>query len=71
MKEYQNKTKAELIKLIAEKRETLRLFRFGNTGSKSKNVKEGRNSRKDIARLMTAISHMNIAARAAAKKATK
>ncbi|MDB5259413.1 MAG: Ribosomal protein [Candidatus Taylorbacteria bacterium] len=55
MKEYTNKTAAELAKLVAEKRESLRSFRFGNAGSKSKNVKEGRTLRKDIARILTAV----------------
>lgn len=54
MEEYTNKTIAELNKLVAEKREALRLFRFGNSGSKSKNVKEGRTIRREIARILTA-----------------
>ena len=39
-----------------EKLEALQAFRFGGAGSKVKNVKEGRNLRKDIARILTAIS---------------
>lgn len=56
MKDITTKTDLELNKLITEKREALRVFRFGSTGAKSKNVKEGRLIRKDIARMMTAIS---------------
>lgn len=56
MKEYKDKSIAELSKLAGDKRESLRLFRFGNAGSKSKNVKEGRNLRKDIAQILTAIN---------------
>ena len=56
MKDIQNKTTEDLVKMIAEKRETLRLFRFGSTGAKTKNVKEGRMIRKDIARMMTKIN---------------
>ena len=46
----------DLHKEIKEKREALRNFRFGSAGSRSRNVREGRNLRKDIARLMTEIS---------------
>ena len=49
------KTPADLMKLVAEKREALRLFRFGGAGAKAKNVREGRNIRKDIARILTAL----------------
>ena len=51
-----NKTPADLVKLIAEKREALRVFRFGGAGAKTKNVREGRAIRKDIARAMTALN---------------
>ncbi len=56
MKEYKDKTPQDLNKLIAEKREGVRAFRFGSTGSKTKNVKLGRTLRKDIARIMTELS---------------
>jgi ribosomal protein L29 len=56
MKEYKNKTPQELQKLIAEKREALRHFRFGSTGSKTKNVKLASTTKKDIARIMTELS---------------
>ena len=52
-KEITNKPTADLTRLITEKREALRAFRFGSAGAKAKNVKEGRNLRKDIARIMT------------------
>lgn len=45
----------DLQKEIAEKREALRVFRFGEAGSRSRNVREGRAVRKDIARLLTEI----------------
>ena len=51
------KTPADLAKLLSEKREALRVFRFGAAGAKSKNVKEGRSIRKDIARIMTALNN--------------
>ncbi|MEK7184618.1 MAG: 50S ribosomal protein L29 [Patescibacteria group bacterium] len=56
MKEYKDKTPQELKKLIAEKHEVIRNFRFGSTGSKTKNVKLGYTTRKEIARIMTELS---------------
>lgn len=56
MKEYKDKTPQDLMKLVHEKREAIRHFRFGSTGSKTKNVKLGRTTRKDIARIMTELS---------------
>jgi ribosomal protein L29 len=56
MKDISNKTQADLAKMVAEKQEILRVFRFGGAGAKTKNVKEGRTVRKDIARIMTALT---------------
>ncbi len=56
MKEFKNKTPQELNKLISEKREVLRHFRFGSSGAKTKNVKLAKTTKKDIARIMTEIS---------------
>ena len=53
MTDYKNKTKIELTKMIAEKREALKNFRFGIAGSKTKNMREGRSLRREIARLET------------------
>lgn len=53
MKEFQGKTEEELKRLVEEKREALRTFRFSHAGGKIKNVKEGRAYRKDIARILT------------------
>lgn len=55
-KEISGKTQSDLIRIIAEKRESLRLFRFGSAGAKAKNVKEGMYIRKDIARILTALN---------------
>ena len=44
----------ETAKTVQEKREALRVFRFQVTGGRVKNVKEGRELRRDIARLLTA-----------------
>ncbi|MBI1999251.1 MAG: 50S ribosomal protein L29 [Parcubacteria group bacterium] len=62
-KEIKNKTDEELEKTLGEKRKALRLFRFGAAGSKTKNVKEGRNLRKEIARLLTEARMRRSAAR--------
>jgi len=56
MKEISNKTKADLAKMLSEKREALRVSRFGSAGAKNKNVKEAMSIRKDIARIMTALN---------------
>ena len=56
MKELKNKTIPELNKLISDKREILRHFRFGSAGSKTKNVKAGHNTKKEIARIMTELN---------------
>jgi ribosomal protein L29 len=56
MKELKNKTPQELQKLIAEKRDGIREFRFGSAGSKTKNVKASHNLKKEVARIMTELS---------------
>ncbi len=43
----------EITKALAEKRAAIRQFRFDVTGSKVKNIKEGSNFKRDIARLLT------------------
>ncbi len=54
--DYKGKTRSELERLIADKREALRVFRFAMAGSKTKNVKEGKAARKEIARILTELS---------------
>ena len=56
MSEFKNKNRKDLMKTLHEKKDALQAFRFGTAGSKSKNVKEGRNLRKDIARILTEIT---------------
>jgi len=46
----------ELAKLLDEKRSAVRQFRFDVTGSKVKNIKEGGNARKTVARIVTELS---------------
>ena len=53
MADLGGKSDTDLGKLLVEKREALRAFRFGIAGTKTRNVKEGKNLRKEIARIMT------------------
>ena len=57
MSEYKNKTEKEIVKLLNDKREALKNYRFAVSGSKTRNVRDGRNTRKEIARLMTELSN--------------
>lgn len=52
-KEIKEKNINDLNDTIKEKREALRVFTFGTSGARSKNVKEGHVLKKDIARIMT------------------
>ena len=63
-KEFNTMSDTDLIKLLSEKREAGRVFRFGVSGSKVKNVKEGINLRKDTARILTELSLRAKASRA-------
>ena len=54
--DYKGQSPKELLKSLQEKRVTLRDFRFGASGSKTRNVKEGHAARKDIARIMTELN---------------
>lgn len=54
--ELMKKNKADLQKELATKREALRQFRFNIAGSKVRNMKEGRNTRKDVARILTVLN---------------
>jgi len=53
---YTGNKKEDLVKALYEKREALRAFRFGEAGSKTRNVKEGVGVRRDIARIMTELN---------------
>lgn len=56
MADLKNKDKKELAALLTERRTALRNFRFGVAGSKVRNVKEGKNIRKEIAQILTEIN---------------
>lgn len=57
MTELMEKNEAELKKLLAEKREELRDFRFSMKGSKIRNTKLGSRLRKDVARILFTLGH--------------
>lgn len=56
MADFKKYSIEDLQKEIAEKRSALREFRFNQQGSRTRNVREGRNLRKDIARLLTEVN---------------
>lgn len=56
MSEFKDKNPKDLLKALNEKRNALQDFRFGVSGGKAKNVKEGRTLRKDIARIQTELT---------------
>ena len=58
----------DLMKEVAKKREALRTFRFGESGSRSRNVREGRSLRRDIARMMTELNTRRSKANIASSK---
>ncbi|MDR3571929.1 MAG: 50S ribosomal protein L29 [Candidatus Pacebacteria bacterium] len=52
---FKKQETSELKKALADKREALRSFRFGGAGSRNRNVREGRNLRKEIAQILTVL----------------
>jgi ribosomal protein L29 len=55
-KELQKKKDGELFKLLKDKQESLREFRFGVAGSASNNTSQAQALRKDIARILTELN---------------
>jgi|GEM_PF-4340025 len=55
MNNLTNKSKEELMKTLAEKREEVRQFRFG-VGIASRNTKAPKAARHEIARILTALN---------------
>ena len=54
---YKDKTEADLRKTLVEKKAELSKFKFGISGSRTKNVKEGQTLRREIARIMTQLKN--------------
>jgi len=63
MADMKDQTIEELHKGIADKREALRIFRHMSAGSRSRNVREGRSVRKEIARMLTELRARTIASK--------
>lgn len=59
MKELREKNDADLVKLVAEKREELRKLRFGAGGAAMRNVHAGKNLRQEVAQILTEITSRN------------
>ncbi len=58
--DLKKKTDKDLDKLLVEKRAGLREFRFGLSGSKTKDIKKGKNLRKETARVLTEINNRKL-----------
>lgn len=56
IKELREKNNEELKKLLSEKREQVRKLRFDIASKQVKNNREHRNTKKDIARILTLIN---------------
>jgi len=53
MSEFKDKNESELRKMLLDKRQQYSAFIFGLARSKTRNVREGRAVRKEIARILT------------------
>lgn len=56
-KELREKSIGELEKLLAEKRENVRKFRFDMATKQVKNKRQMRNEKKDVAKILTLINN--------------
>ncbi len=56
MNDFKKKSVEDLAKLLTEKKEEVRVFRFDVAGSAKKNVKSAMIAKKDIARILTEIN---------------
>lgn len=61
MADIKNQDVAELQKVVADKREALRVFRFGGAGSRTRDVRQGRTLRREIAQALTELQARKIA----------
>ncbi|MEY4747621.1 MAG: hypothetical protein RLZZ416_670 [Candidatus Parcubacteria bacterium] len=64
MNDFSKQDIPELRKLVADKREALRVSRFGGAGTRARNTREGRNLRKEIAQILTELRKREIDSRA-------
>lgn len=59
LKELRVKTAKDLIKLLAQSREKLRSLRFSVSAKQLKNIREFREAKKLVARILTVINEQN------------
>lgn len=62
MTDFHKKSDKDLHKLLRDKREALREFRFGSAGSRTRNVRQGRNMRKEVAQILTELKQRDLTA---------
>ena len=55
-KDIQKKDDKSLVEFVKEKREAVRSFRFSNSGSATRNVRQVREDKKEIARALTELN---------------
>lgn len=63
MADIKKQSVEDILKEVAQLRESLRNFRFNEAGSRTRNVREGRNIRKQIAQLLTEVRAREIASK--------
>ena len=56
MAERSTKNEKDLVKELGDKKEALRVIRFGIAHSKSRNVKESKGLKKEVARILTELN---------------
>lgn len=56
MTDFKKQSIKDLEKMIRDKREALRAFRFKSAGSRTRNVREGRTLRHEIAQTLTELN---------------
>src|SRR3989344_2546591 len=66
--DYNDWKDTELEKEVITKQEALRVFRFNESGSRTRNVREGRNLRREIAKILTELVTRSVASRKKTKK---
>ncbi|MDO8481989.1 MAG: hypothetical protein Q7S75_02820 [bacterium] len=63
MDDIKTQSTEKLLAAAKEKAEALRVFRFGGAGSRTRNVRGGRNLRREIAQIFTEIKAREIASK--------
>lgn len=67
MADLKKATTEDIRAAVREKQEALRAFRFGGSGGRTRNVREGRMLRRDIARHLTEVRARDISSKIAQK----